>query len=187
MKTEYDMKHQANIRIATLSALLVLGAGATLAQGPDRAAFFATLDADGNGSLTRAELEAHAEARFASADADGDGFLTADELRAAQQAHREDHGKRMLERLDSDGDGKLDAAELAKGKKGKSDQRAGRMIERLDTDNDARLSRAELLSRHDPARVFGRLDANANGAVTAEEFAQGHAKGKGHGRRHQAD
>ena len=113
MKTEYDMKHQANIRIATLSALLVLGAGATLAQGPDRAAFFATLDADGNGSLTRAErmierldtdndarlsraelLSRHDPARvFARLDADADGAVTAEEF-AQGHARGKGHGRR---------------------------------------------------------------------------------------------
>ncbi|MES2549753.1 MAG: hypothetical protein V4630_08665, partial [Pseudomonadota bacterium] len=54
------------------------GRGAMLTQ------MFDTMDADKDGKLTLAELEAHRTAEFAAADTNGDGALSADELSARQ-------------------------------------------------------------------------------------------------------
>ena len=127
------------------------------AGGPD----FATLDSDGDGRLTSAELRAGRaamrgagpDARFAEADADGDGRLSRDELVARIDA--------MIDRVDADGDGALSKAEMAAhrpdrgrrgghGPMGRKDYggRAGGMhgralFERADIDGDGALDRAE--------------------------------------------
>lgn len=79
--------------------------------------FFEMFDADGDGAVTRAEVENAAELRFAAADTDGDGLLTRDELlaaAAARAAARAETGvDRMLEAADADGDGALSATEFA--------------------------------------------------------------------------
>lgn len=49
-------------------------------RGGDRAQMIEQLDANGDGAITRAEVDAAAAARFAEADADGNGFLSAEEL-----------------------------------------------------------------------------------------------------------
>ncbi|KKL61137.1 hypothetical protein LCGC14_2198300, partial [marine sediment metagenome] len=72
------MTIRTNMKIAALSGLLALGGAAAFAQQSGGQNPFQQLDADGNGEITQAEFQAHAEARFAKVDADGDGFVTAD-------------------------------------------------------------------------------------------------------------
>lgn len=189
------MTIRTNMKIAALSGLLAVGAVAATAQpsGQDR---FQQLDADGNGAITQAEFQAHAEARFAKVDADGDGFVTGEELKAAGDARRADRAAKMVERFDTDGNGSLDASELEAmgdkhgGKRGgkeggkhghKGGDKGARMIERMDANDDGKLSMEEMTQRHDPAKMFERLDKDGNGSVSAEEFE---AAKKMHGKRH---
>ena len=105
------MTIRTNMKIAALSGLLAVGAVAATEQqsGQDR---FQQLDSDGDGEITQAEFQAHAEARFAKVDADGDGFVTGEELKAAGEARKAERSAKMLERFDTDGNGSLDASEL---------------------------------------------------------------------------
>lgn len=112
---------------------------------------FAAADADGDGKITPAEIDAYRIARLTAADTDKDGFLSAEEvsaMAAARMAARAntraaEMATRMIERQDTDGDGKLSLAEMA--------QPTGpeRMIARLDTDKDGALSAAELAAGQD--------------------------------------
>jgi hypothetical protein len=110
------------------------GRGAMLLQE------FDTIDADKDGKITAAEIEAHRLARFAAADTNSDGVLSADELSAfqmAQMAERmAEHTTRMLQWMDTDGDGALSATEMPGG------EAPGRLA-RLDTDGDGAISKAE--------------------------------------------
>ncbi|SFR57482.1 EF-hand domain-containing protein [Litoreibacter janthinus] len=114
-------------------------------QGPRVA--FEELDADGNGSITEAEMQAHRAARFTTADTDGDGSLSRAELEAQMSA---DKGDRMGRRLD-------------------------RMIDRLDTDKNGALSQEELAQAGGERKGrggFSRLDKDGDGAVSKAEFEQ---------------
>ncbi|MFP4450871.1 MAG: hypothetical protein ACLFP0_08095, partial [Rhodosalinus sp.] len=114
-----------DLTIMLAAALLAGGAGGLTAAedtGPmrgeeHRAGIFDSVDADGDGRVTRAEIEAHRAARFAAADTDGNRRLTAGELSAAVADRRGQwHGERaarMIRRLDTDGDGALSAEEWA--------------------------------------------------------------------------
>ena len=166
------------MRMMALSGLIVVGAlGTAEARSEDRRPAFQEIDTDGDGQLSRAELEAHAAARFARADSNGDGFLSGDEI---GKGHGGKRAQKMLERLDRDGDGKLDAAELEAAGAERRQERHARMLERLDSDGDGRLSLAEISARRDMGEVFDRLDTDNSGGLSAEEFARmrGHRKGK---------
>jgi hypothetical protein len=102
---------------------------------------FATLDADKDGKITKAEMEDYRAARTAEIDADGDGFLSADELAAMQI-------KAFTER---------------------AQDMAARMVTMMDADNDGKLSAAELAARPGPEMMFDRIDADGDGAVTQAE------------------
>lgn len=110
---------------------------------------FATLDADGDGKITQAELDAHRTARLKEFDPDGDGFVTRDELRARfvtrAQQRAEAMADRMFERLDTDKDGRISAAEAmaARSARGAGPEGAPNLLRRLDRDGDGAISKEE--------------------------------------------
>jgi Ca2+-binding EF-hand superfamily protein len=64
-----------------------------------RGAMFRSLDANGDGTVTLAEIEPFAQARFRALDANGDGAVTRDELprrgwRHHHRGHRRERGER---------------------------------------------------------------------------------------------
>ena len=181
----------------TLSvAALALTGTAALAQfgGP-----MPKPDANGDGSITRAEMHAHGNAMFAKMDVNGDGVIN-DADRALQR-------QKMFAEADSNGDGELSPAEMqamrAKRKERREEHRADRaggregraakVFERLDTDKSGGLSQAELAAAHDamgkrgkrgegrrgmrgghggggPQKMLRLADANGDKTVTRAEF-----------------
>jgi Ca2+-binding EF-hand superfamily protein len=110
--------------------------------GGERAMFlFDQLDADKDGKVTEAEIEASRTARVTAADSNGDGLMSADELAAMQLAEMSERAKaratEMIARMDSDGDGLLSAAEMAAG------PGQGKMFDRIDADGDGAITREE--------------------------------------------
>ena len=104
---------------------------------------FAAMDADNDGKVTEAEINAFRAAQSAAIDTDGDGLLSAEEL----------------------------AAMHIKAATARASERAARMIQNLDTDGDGKLSAAEMAVRPMPARMFQRLDTDGDGAISEAEFA----------------
>ena len=105
---------------------------------------FTEMDADKDGKITAAELEAFRAARFAAADANGDGKLSLEEMDAARAEQRKERFGRMIAKLDKDGDGQLSAEEMP--------ARGDRMM-KLDTDGDGAVSLEEMKAakgRHGP-------------------------------------
>lgn len=101
-------------------------------------------DKDGDGKVTLAEVQAGRAERVKGIDADGDGLLSADEMIAADLA---------LEKARIEG-------------------RVKARIAAQDANGDGKLSAAEMMVPPGPARLFDRIDANDDGAVTADELAQ---------------
>ena len=124
------------------------GRGAMLAE------MFDTIDADKDGKLTYAEMEAHRKAEFDAADTNKDGALSADELSARALARFQekmaDRTQAMLDNMDNDGSGSLSPDEMGEGP---------------------------------GMRNFARIDADNDGALTKEEIQAGmqHRKKRGHG------
>ena len=96
---------------------------------------FSQLDADGNGEVSQAELQARAAKRFGDSDSNADGILTREELLAAGQKRSERRVERMLKRFDANGDGALSKDELP--------MHGADMFARADADNSGGLSEEE--------------------------------------------
>ncbi|MEO9865017.1 MAG: hypothetical protein ABJO29_08505 [Yoonia sp.] len=132
------------MKTPVLMAAIVAGFGlvATGAQAQERPDF-ATLDTNGDGSITVEELAAQGEQRFATADADGNGALSEAELLARASERSEGRAakmvERMLERLDENGDGEIQQSELPE----RDGNRAERAFERADSDDDGVISEDE--------------------------------------------
>ncbi|MGB0765195.1 MAG: hypothetical protein ACPGPG_08295, partial [Luminiphilus sp.] len=78
-------------------------------------------DSDGDGNVSRAELQTYLDQRtelafeqFDQADLDGNGILSEDERKLA-----------AFNRIDANSDGYIDAAELAAARKGRGPSRTG--------------------------------------------------------------
>lgn len=117
---------------ATNEATAASGTTATgLTRRERRASVYLRADADGDGVVTRAEIEREATDRFARLDRNGDGTFSAEEIaavpgyaRGSERGEnrrgpitREEHVARALRRFnrrDADDDGRLAGAELAR-------------------------------------------------------------------------
>lgn len=145
---------KSNVLMAALLSGLVLAAGAAQAGSHRERPDFATLDLDGDGSLSQEELQAQGEARFATADANGDGGLSAEEMIAAAGARASERAAQMIERHDANGDGVLQFDEMPR----RSGDRPGRMFEHADADGNGVLSQEEFetaLEKHGERRGRG--------------------------------
>ena len=171
---------------AAATALAALAAGTAIAQeGPgDMLGGFhgaidvVAIDTDGNGTLTRAELQARAAERLARADANGDGSLDRLEIVALMPAPRggflnvfaEDPAERMADRLiallGGTETGRVEVAALG-------DRRVNAILALADTDRDAALSPEELTAAAD------RLDRHGPGHGRGDRRGGGHPDGHG--------
>lgn len=116
------------------------GPGGPAGRGDRLLEMFDSIDADKDGKVTEAELDAYRAAEFKAADANSDGILSAEELtqqHLARMAERAaDRSARMIESLDGNGDGSLSADEM--------DQSAReRGFAQIDRDDDGAISKDE--------------------------------------------
>lgn len=148
---------------ALILAAALMGAAAyaqdAMPQKPHGGFDFAALDADKDGKVTKAEVEAFRAAKVKAMDANADGKISADELAAPRIAAATDRIK----------------------------ARSAEMVTKLDSDGDGMLTAAEMAVRPGPEMLFERIDANGDGAVTQEEVdaaqkAMHEKHGKGHGK-----
>ena len=178
-------------KAALLSALIPLAALPAVAQqqgaqggqgqqaqqgamaGAGAMMMFDRFDFDGDGTITRAEVENAPQLRFEAADADGNGTLDRDELIAhgteMAQVRIAAGVDRMIAAADADEDGVLSAEEFAAAR---SDGGFGRMpgMDRAGR-GDRQFGRfAGRGSMPDQARLFELVDADDDGVVSEEEF-----------------
>ena len=142
------MKRTAFILVVAMTATAMTSVSALArGQGPD----FATLDTNGDGELTREELQARGAVRFQEADTNGDGLLSEDEIAARGSERLKDRAARMIERMDANGDGQLSQDEI------KERRNAGEFFDRMDRDDSGTVTQAEFDAARDKMRKrFGK-------------------------------
>jgi len=156
-----------------LAALAAFGATGSVAYA-DHHGGRHTPDADGDGLVTKDEVQAHSAQMFARMDANGDGKL--DE--ADREVRRQERREEMFARLDADNDGQVSKQEFMafehEGKRGQhrrmGDWRGNRgnmMALRADANRDGAISQAEFTEGM--LKHFDHMDANKDGKVTKEE------------------
>lgn len=169
------MKHSRLIVLLAGSTLMLAGAAAEAAQpggmrghhgsrgGPGGHHGHAMMllraaDADGDNTITRAEVDSLQAEMFDWMDRDGDGYLDDADQSPVHARLREIRQQARAERGGA-GEGR------GRGRRG---GRGGPNHLRADADGDGRVSRTEFLERE--TSMFDRLDADDNGMVTPEEL-----------------
>ena len=109
---------------------------------------FESVDADGDGKLTQAEIDKVRNDRHAAHDADGDGNLSLEEFAGLWHETTRPLTVRAFQMLDTDGDAVVTRAEY--------DRPLAGIVERLDRDRDGGLSMKD--RRHDRGGRGGWFD-----------------------------
>lgn len=94
------------------------------------------VDADGDGKVTRAEVESWRKQKLAAFDKDGDGNLSLAEFKPLFAEMMSQPAVRAFQRLDRDGDGKITEAEQM--------QPMDRMFAKMDRNDDDALEAGEM-------------------------------------------
>lgn len=151
------MKKTASL---ALIAAVLTGSAALAAPGGGP---FGRMDANGDGNVTRAEIEQATAAQFKAIDANGDQRVTKEEM----QAHHEKMRAQWAEKRKQAGKPERPQGEHAGRHHG--GKRSDRFA-RLDTNKDGVLTQAEFSAR--ATKRLERLDANKDGTISKEEVAQ---------------
>lgn len=93
--------------------MLALGGAAIAGAGKMRGHMFDRLDANKDNQITQDEITPFTEKRFSRFDADGDGTVSTAEVDAHLKKHLERRRARLLERFDKDGNGSITQAEFS--------------------------------------------------------------------------
>ncbi len=137
---------------------------------------FDKLDANNDGSITRAEVDAQAAERFAKIDANRDGFVTQAEMTTHHDAMRAQMAAKMKERADKGGERAERRMERME-KRGERMDKRGDHFAKRDANADGRISLPEFQAGG--AKMLERFDTDKNGVVTKEEMAKAREAWKG--------
>lgn len=133
-------------RTLLLAALVATPAlwALTAVAGERPGGMLAEADLNGDGTITRQEIEAYRNANAAQMDTNKDGFITTDEMQAYILAKMAAKAERMaaarIKAGDTDGDGRLSLAE----EKAVTEGRIDKVFARADTNGDGVISPDEL-------------------------------------------
>lgn len=127
-----------SLTIGALGAILA----ATAASAQPRGGAVNAMDANADGKVTAAEMDAHQEKLMREADADGDGALSRDELRAYRARKRAE--RQAKNNPDLNDDGLVDRNEFRVA--------ADKRFDRLDRNGDGVLSEDEKPDRRKAGR-----------------------------------
>ena len=90
------------------------------------------VDTDGDGTLTRAEIDAFRTAQVGNVDTDGNGALTIEEFETLHNDFMRERMVDAFQALDADGDGEISTEEF--------DTRVDRLVNRMDRNDDGAIS-----------------------------------------------
>lgn len=174
MITRHFTPFRGAMLVGVLAAVAALGALAerrgpefpiSISDASDRAdARFMSMDSDGSGEISPAELAAAPRWRHGARDLGHAGHR----FHRGPAAAGEDADSALFDALDDNSDGVLSRDELT-GERLREVRREHlhtRWFERLDRDGSGGLSREEL---PDPSRRLAAMDADGDGLVTREE------------------
>jgi len=149
-------------------------------------------------AMTRAEMMQMVHDHFARLDANKDGFVTQAEMDAGRAAmhermasHMKEHASAMFDRMDANHDGEISRAEfdsahdamasrmgtMRMGMRGMHGGMTGHMFAEADTNKDGRVSLQEATAA--AAAHFDRLDTNHDGTLTPDEMRAAHKAMRG--------
>lgn len=97
---------------------------------------FEKFDADGDGSVTRAEADEYVAGQMTTNDADSSGSLSLAEFEGVWLVQMREGMVRAFQRMDRDGDGEITQAEI--------DQPLDRVFARADRNDDGAIEQSEL-------------------------------------------
>ena len=135
-------------------------------------------------TLTRAEVTQQVDAEFKSLDTNGDGKITKaeiqaalDKMAAATAAQLKQRQDEEFRKLDTDHNGQLSLAEYEAGvkitpKAGVADER----LQAFDANKDGVITPAEFRSK--PLAEFDRVDTNKDGTISEAELKAAAAKAR---------
>lgn len=147
--------------------------GPPLDDQPRLAVFIERFDTDGNGRVTRQEIEAVRAADFAGADLDGDGALGYVELQTLEEQQKAERLAHAFASLDEDDSGAISDREFVDGHPREGAEAAAFVFSIADTDGNDSLSQEELaaLRQLGPGPWhFTILDHNSDGSISQDEF-----------------
>lgn len=109
-------------------------------RGEHAQEMFQRFDQDGDGKVTRAEMEAVRDGKFGEFDGDGDGEMSLDEFQGLWLQMARSRMVDHFQHLDADGDGKITRAEY--------DRPFEVVMTRMDRNEDGAVTMRELRKRH---------------------------------------
>lgn len=161
--------------------LLALACAATAASAQPGPRWPASYDLDGNGKITKAEVQTARAAEFAAIDTDASGYASFAEVGTWLDAKQATD----FTALDTDGSGSLSQAEFAAGKTGRDLSAATETFKLADTDGDSALSSGESKALRptlpEAVRLFVTLDSDSDLQISQAEYLTPPKPGKGGG------
>ncbi|NNC37834.1 MAG: hypothetical protein HKO02_10290 [Hyphomonadaceae bacterium] len=187
-----------------LKTALAIGIASTFSLGASAApGKMAALDLNGDTFVDQTEFLSAANEKFSTMDADGNGAVTKDERQAFRKLKREERAQRQFDRKDANNDGvisqqeDIDAraardekreaaraerrerkAERGEKRRSKEGRRGDRQRFNPDANGDGVVDVAE----HGAAaqQAFARMDTNDDGVLSAEELKRKKRRGRRH-------